>query len=93
MNVTRRARILVVDDQAPTRMLLADLLRAEGHQVTEADGGQSGLSAAMALAPDLVLLDVLMPDMDGIEVCRRMRAVPGLAALPIVMVKIGRAHV
>lgn len=86
MNALRRSHILVVDDLPANRVLLADLLRAEGHEVTEVDSGQAGLAAALGTSPDLVLLDVLMPDLDGIEVCRRMRAVPSLAALPIIMV-------
>jgi len=79
------ARILVVDDRPEARRLLALRLRAEGYRVEEAEGGEQALALAAADPPDLVLLDVLMPGIDGFEVCRRLRALPALQALPVVM--------
>lgn len=68
------ARVLVVDDDQTVREVVVSYLRAAGHDVPEAADGEAGL-AAMAQAPaDLVVLDVMMPGIDGLEVCRRLRA-------------------
>ena len=76
-------RILVVDDDAPVRRMLARTLEAEGHEVTTvADGGRA-LAEVERSAPDAVILDVAMPGMDGLAVCRRLRE-KGLAA-PILL--------
>jgi len=77
---------MVVDDEAMNQRLLSDLLSALGHAVTLASGGQQALAVALADPPDLLLLDVLMPDLDGFEVCRRLRAAPQTQLLPIVMI-------
>ncbi len=69
----QRARILVVDDEPNIRELLAATLRLTGFDVRKADGGDAALDAALAFRPDLVVLDVLLPDMDGFEVARRLR--------------------
>jgi adenylate cyclase len=86
LNVTRPARILVVDDQRLNRQLLAEMLALDGHQVEEVSGGEAALAAALAAPPDLVMLDVLMPGVDGFEVCRRLRAEERLRMLPVVIV-------
>jgi DNA-binding NarL/FixJ family response regulator len=66
--------VLIVDDHAGFRASARRLLEVDGFQVIgEADSGASGLEAAGVLAPDLVLLDVQLPDSDGIEVCDRLR--------------------
>ncbi len=67
------ARILIVEDESRIAELLAEYLRAEGHQVTLAGDGELGLQRARELRPDLVLLDVMLPRIDGLEVCRRLR--------------------
>ncbi len=79
-------RVLVVDDTAANANLLADLLRHHGFVPLLAANGESALAMTAAESPDLVLLDVVMPGMDGFETCRRIRAVPGNAMLPVVMV-------
>jgi signal transduction histidine kinase len=79
-------RILVVDDEPKNRELLRDLLESQGHRVTEAADGQEGLSVATETGPDVVLLDVMMPNLDGLEVCRRLKAAPGTAAIPVLLV-------
>ncbi|MCL4294115.1 MAG: response regulator [Anaerolineae bacterium] len=78
--------ILIVDDQLSAREVLRGLLSGKGYQLVFASGGQEALIKASAQLPDLVLLDVMMPGMDGFEVCRRLRNDPALAGLPIIMV-------
>ena len=68
------ARILVVDDDAGGRYFKAHILAGHGYRVAEADCGQSGFEQIAADPPDLVLLDVKLPDIDGVEVCRRIKA-------------------
>ncbi|NTW02959.1 MAG: response regulator [Oscillochloris sp.] len=78
--------ILIVDDQPRGRMTLASLLEPEGYQLAFAADGPQALAEAARLRPDLVLLDVMMPGMDGFEVCRRLRADPNTAEMPLIMV-------
>jgi class 3 adenylate cyclase len=80
------ARILVVDDQADNVQLLADLLSVHGYTVESALSGQGALDSIERSAPDLVLLDVVMPGLSGLQVLRRVRADPRFAMLPIVLV-------
>jgi two-component system, OmpR family, response regulator ResD len=68
-----RATILVVDDDPHIRELLRLYLEREGHRIVEADDGPAALTAAQAQRTDLVLLDVMLPGLDGFEVCRRLR--------------------
>lgn len=76
------ARILVIEDDPTMRRLLTAHLRSNGHESLDADGGEAGLQVAAREGPDLVLLDVMMPQMDGWEVCRRLRAV---SDVPIIL--------
>ena len=78
--------ILVVDDQAPNRTLLADLLSATGYFVETASGGKEALAKIRLAKPDLVLLDIVMPEMNGYEVCQAVRADATLGLLPVVLV-------
>ena len=80
------ARVLVVDDLLPNVKLLEARLTAEYFNVTTAFSGPEALSAATANPPDIVLLDVMMPGMDGFEVCRRLKADPRTRQVPVVMV-------
>ncbi len=79
-------RILVVDDNEANRLLLQEFLELEGHHVLLASNGAEALECAAKHLPDLMLLDVNMPRMDGLEVCRRVRADPVSRALPIILV-------
>jgi adenylate cyclase len=79
-------RILVADDNPSNVKLLEDLLGFHGYEVEAAFDGESALASLRARVPDLMLLDVLMPGLDGYEVCRAVRADPVLAMLPVVMV-------
>jgi DNA-binding response OmpR family regulator len=65
--------VLIVEDDSTLRQTLALNLRAEGYQVEEAEDGEAGLAAARAVAPDLVVLDVMLPKLDGLTVCRVLR--------------------
>ena len=67
-------RILVVDDEPTILSSVADRLRADGHDVHTATDGPSAVATAAAIAPDLVVLDVMLPGFDGLEVCRRVQA-------------------
>jgi CheY-like chemotaxis protein len=78
--------VLVVDDQPAARVALGTLLGAEGYQIAYASSGAEGLAQARALHPDLILLDVLMPDVDGFATCRQLRADPLLGEVPVVLV-------
>jgi len=80
------ARVLVVDDIPVNRQLLEAKLLAEYYEVAQAGSGHEALDAARAWQPDVVLLDVMMPGMDGYEVCARLKADPATAHLPVVMV-------
>ena len=80
------AKILVVDDVAKNVKLLADLLSVKGYEAITAASGAEALARVAADAPDLILLDVMMPGMSGYEVCQAIRANPAHAMLPIVLV-------
>ncbi|HXV80753.1 MAG TPA: response regulator [Candidatus Binatia bacterium] len=80
------AKILIVDDTPRNVKLLADLLAVKGYGVVTAGSGQEALALVDAEKPDLVLLDVVMPEMSGYEVCRKIRENPATKILPIVMV-------
>jgi PleD family two-component response regulator len=79
------ARILVVEDDSGTAEFLSSLLAPENYQVTTAEDGASGLLRAQRDRPDLILLDVLLPGMNGFEVCQRLRQDPATAAIPIIL--------
>jgi signal transduction histidine kinase len=80
-----QSRILIVDDDAGVRGALTELLTFEGYQPAVACDGREALEKAADLVPDLILLDVMMPSMDGFEVCRRLRADPLLGEVPVIM--------
>lgn len=77
--------ILVIDDDPTIRLLLRAGLSKQGFHVREADGGPAGLAAFRAQRPDLVLIDVSMPDMDGFQVARAMEAESSPRRVPLVM--------
>jgi len=79
-----RPRVLVVDDEPVNRTLLRAILRKDGCEVLEADGGERALALAGAVVPDLVLLDIMMPTVDGYRVCARLKADARTAHVPVV---------
>jgi CheY-like chemotaxis protein len=78
-------KILIVDDDVDTLRLVGLMLQRQGYQIIAASGGQQALSMAQSEKPDLIILDVMMPDLDGYEVARRLRAKVDTAATPIIM--------
>jgi CheY-like chemotaxis protein len=79
-------RVLVVDDHPLNRLLMRDALEKAGYEVREADGGEAALAMVSPSTTDVVLLDVMMPGMDGFEVCRRLKGAPHTNTLPILLV-------
>src|SRR5215207_93798 len=78
------ARILVIDDSQPDRRLMADTLIAAGHEVREARDGAEGLAACRGSPPDLVITDIVMPEMEGIEMIRELsRTAPHVPVLAV----------
>jgi len=78
-------RILVVDDNDLNLMLISKILEMEGYQVALARNGTEAVQAVTEAMPDLAILDVMMPDMDGYELCKKLREPPISAQMPIVM--------
>ena len=83
--------MLVVDDVPQNRELLTDMLKPLGFVTVEAQDGQEGLERAQALLPDLILMDNVMPVMDGLEATRRLRALPALQHVPVIAISASAA--
>src|SRR5947207_1093040 len=80
------ARVLVVDDTRENRTLLERMLSVQGYVVETADDGETALEYIARDAPDIVLLDVQMPGLDGFEVCRRVKSDPATRLTPVVLI-------
>jgi CheY-like chemotaxis protein len=85
------SRILVVDDEPDLRFLLRRIFEAAGHEVSEAGNGADALKSVRRTRPDLVVTDMMMPVMDGVELIRRLRGDPTMRDIPIVAVS-GHDH-
>jgi len=81
-----RRKILVVDDVAANRMVLGDMLRPLGFEMAEAASGREGLEKAQSLRPDLILIDSVMPETDGLEATRRLRKLPSVGKVAIIAI-------
>jgi len=79
-------RILVIEDQEDNRQIVRDLMTASGYELIEATTGEEGLEAASRERPDLILMDIQLPGIDGYEVTRRIKADPKLRQIPIIAV-------
>jgi two-component system, OmpR family, phosphate regulon response regulator PhoB len=79
------ARILVIEDEADIRQILAYNLGVEGHEVLLAERGATGLALAREKRPDLVLLDLMLPDLSGLEICRSLKSDGALRSIPVIM--------
>ncbi|GAA6733879.1 hypothetical protein YIM1640_08290 [Thermus oshimai] len=86
------ARLLVVDDDPSIRYLLEVVLSADGHQVVLADSARAALEVLKRETPDLILLDIMMPEMDGLTLLGRIRAVRRLSKVPVIMLTGGGAE-
>ena len=80
------SKLLIVDDEVATVEMLSIYMRINGHEPLGAYGGGDGLVLAKVEQPDLMILDLMMPDMDGFEVCKRVRAHEELSKLPIIII-------
>ncbi len=79
-----KTTILYIEDNAENRLLVRRILQAEGYEVLEATDGPSGLDAARRLQPDLILLDINLPEVDGYQMVGLLRQLPGMERVPIV---------
>ncbi len=79
-------RILYIEDNPENRLLMRRVLMAEGYIVEEADDGNSGLQKASESPPDLILMDINLPEIDGYEVTARLKQLPNMAGVPIIAV-------
>ena len=79
-------RILYIEDNPDNRLLIRRVLQAEGYEVLEAVDGQSGMQRAAEVQPDLILMDINLPEIDGYEVTARLKQLPGLSRIPIIAV-------
>jgi two-component system cell cycle response regulator DivK len=78
--------ILVVEDQEDNRQILRDLLGSVGYELTEAENGEEAIAAVARRRPDLILMDIQLPVMDGYEATRRIKADPATKSIPIIVV-------
>jgi two-component system cell cycle response regulator DivK len=78
--------ILYVEDNEPNRMIVRDLLKRTAYQLIEAHDGEAGVTMALGRLPDLILMDIQLPKISGLEAIRRLRAEPATAATPIVAI-------
>lgn len=81
----KKNRILVVEDEESLLKLESILLSSKGYNVTGVMDGKAALEEVMAHRPDLVILDIMLPEIDGFEVCRRIKENPATSAIPVVM--------
>ncbi len=82
----QHGRIMVVEDDLMQRMLLARVLETQGHTVVYAENGRQALDALPDAEPDLIISDIIMPEVDGFELCRRIKSDPSLLTIPIILV-------
>lgn len=92
MQQTESKKILIIEDEFPMRYLIEYQLRQSGYVVNLAKDGADGLKAIQQNPPDLVLLDIMMPDMDGFEVCTRIKSNPETAHIPVIFVTASEVH-
>ncbi len=83
--MSQRPRILLIDDDPLIRRIIVKTLVAAGYETLEAANGTEGLKLAESSIPDLILLDVMMPGVDGFEVCARCRSLEATSRIPIIM--------
>ncbi|HPN37357.1 MAG TPA: hybrid sensor histidine kinase/response regulator [Melioribacteraceae bacterium] len=85
-NATYKPKVLIVDDVPANLKVLSDILRDEGYKIRPVTSGIQALQVAEKVLPDVVLLDIMMPEMDGIETCKLLKANPVLADIPVIFI-------
>lgn len=80
-----KSKVLIIDDEKLARTMLTDLLRGKGYTVITAEDGPSGLAAAQKEKPNVIILDVLMPGMDGFEVCQALKKDVATTGIPVII--------
>jgi DNA-binding response OmpR family regulator len=80
-----RKRILIVEDEQSTRRMLSFNLKLQGYEVLEAEDGATAMELTLSQKPHLILLDIMMPGENGFEVCKKIRAIPETANVPIIV--------
>jgi CheY-like chemotaxis protein len=80
-----KAKVLIIDDEKLARTMLTDLLRGKGYTVLTAEDGPSGLAAAQKEKPNAIILDVMMPGMDGFEVCQALKNDVATTGIPVII--------
>jgi len=91
MSQSQQSIVLVVDDSPMITRVVSAVISAMGHKVIEASNGASALATAETLLPDLVFLDLHMPEMNGLQVLKRLRAIPGMDEVPVVLLTVSRS--
>ena len=81
-----KKKILVIEDHEDNRRIVCDLLTSAGYEAIEALTAQEGVTAAETLGPELIIMDIQLPDFDGYEATRRIKANPALSSIPIIAV-------
>lgn len=85
-------KILIIEDYPATSEMIADLMKMEGFETMIAADGLAGLKAANSWHPDLILLDIMLPEMDGFEVCEKLKGKPETMNIPVVIVSVRAAE-
>jgi signal transduction histidine kinase/HAMP domain-containing protein/ActR/RegA family two-component response regulator len=80
----KKCKLLVIDDQKENRLVIVNMLKTIGFQIKEAANGSLGLETALAWQPDLIITDLIMPVMDGLEMTRKLRQIPQLQSIPVI---------
>jgi len=81
-------KILLIEDYAPTAKMIEEVLKIAGYEMSTAINGTSGLQKAIEEKPGLILLDIMLPGIDGLEVCKRLKADPATAKIPVIAVSV-----
>jgi len=85
-------KVLYIEDSPSNRLLVKRVLAAEGHEVLEAEDATAGMGLAREELPDIILMDMNLPDVDGYETTRRIRTIPELSSIPVVAVTANVMH-